>query len=92
VTAILGPRPAAFAIRMAIITVMLAIAAYSGFVVLGEIDTIHQTVGGLPSQLAADNPLRLRFDHQHQLSTRLMTINIVAALALLYWEAREHVR
>ena len=88
--AILGPRPAAFAIRLGIITVMLAVAGYSGLFVLREITGIQQAVGQLPSSLPSDDPRRLRFDHLHQLSTRLMTFNLFAALALLYWEAREH--
>jgi hypothetical protein len=92
VMAILGPRPAGFAIRMAIIAVMTAVALYSGISVLAEIDGIQRAVGVLPSMLAAGDPRRLRFDHLHELSTWLMTFNIVAALALLYWEAREHVR
>jgi hypothetical protein len=32
----------------------------------------------------------VRFDALHQLSTRLIVFNIVGALALLGWEAREH--
>jgi len=92
VMAILGPRPAGFAIRMGIIAVMLGVAVYSGVVVLGEIASIQKVVGTLPSTLTANDPYRLRFDQLHQLSTRLMTFNIVAALALLYWEAREHGR
>ena len=90
--ALLGPRPSGFAIRMAIIAVMIAVALYTGFSVLAEIDGIQGAIGTLPSQLAAGDPRRLRFDHLHQLSTRLMTFNMVAALALLYWEAKEHVR
>lgn len=90
--AILGPRPAAFAIRLGIITVMLAVTVYSGVSVIREITGIQRAVGALPSSLPFTDPRRLRFDHLHQLSTRLMTFNIVAALALLYWEAREHSR
>jgi hypothetical protein len=92
IMALLGPRPSGFAIRMAIIAVMIAVAFYTGFSVFAEVDGIQRAVGTLPSQLAAGDPRRLRFDHLHQLSTWLMTFNIVAALALLYWEAREHVR
>jgi hypothetical protein len=92
VMAILGPRPAAFAIRLGIIVVMLGIAAYSGVVVLGELARIQQSVGALPSTLAAGDPRRIRFDQLHQLSIRLMAVNVGAALALLYWEAREHAR
>ena len=92
VMALLGPRPSGFAIRMGIIAVMMAVALYSGFSVLAEVDGIQRAVGTLPSTLAAADPRRLRFDHLHQLSTWLMTFNIMAALALLYWEAKEHVR
>jgi hypothetical protein len=46
----------------------------------------------LPSQLPADDPRRVRFDQLHQLSTRLMMMNVVGTLMLLLWEAREHGR
>jgi uncharacterized membrane protein len=89
VMAILGPRPRAFAIRLAVVSAMLLIAVYSGVVVLGTIDAIQQEVGGLPSRLPAADARRIRFDELHQLSTRLMMVNVVGALALLYWEARD---
>jgi hypothetical protein len=88
--AILGPRPARFAVRMGIITTMLAVALYSGMGVLREIDGIQAAVGTLPSRLAPDDPRRVRFDDLHVQSTRLMSLNIVLALALVFWEAREH--
>ena len=87
--AILGPRPRHFAVRTALVGTMLLVALYSGFVVLANIDAIQEEVGGLPSRLAASDPRRLQFDELHLLSTRLMMFNIVGALALLYWEARE---
>ena len=90
VTAVLGPRPRAFALRLGLIFTMLLVAFYSGFIVLGTIDAIQLEVGGLPSLLPADDARRIRFDELHQLSTRLMMANIVGALALLYWEARDH--
>lgn len=61
--AVLGPRPRAFAVRVALVTIMLGIALYSAFIP-GTIDAIH--------------------------TDSLMTVNIVGALALLYWEARDH--
>jgi len=88
--ALLGPRPRAFAVRLAVIAAMLLVALYSGLVVLPTIDAIQLEAGRLPSLLAADDARRIRFDALHQLSTRLMMANIVAALALLYWEARDH--
>ena len=95
--ALLGPRPRHFAIRSAIVAVMLGIALYSGVAVLGEIDAIQQGLTSsagttLPSQLPAGDARRVRFDHLHQLSTRLMMLNVAGALALLIWEAREDTR
>lgn len=87
--ALLGPRPRAFAARCAIVATMLGVALYSGIVVLGQVDAIQRDVGVLPSTLPAADPRRIRFDELHTLSTRLMTVNIIAALVLLYWEAGE---
>jgi hypothetical protein len=87
--ALLGPRPRSFAVRSAIVALMLLIALYSGFVVLREIDAIQQEIGRLPSSLPVHDTRRIRFDELHQLSTQLMVVNIIGALALLYWEARE---
>lgn len=86
--ALLGPRPRGFAVRAAIIGAMLLVALYSGVSVLGTIDAIREDVGALPSRLAADDARRIRFDALHLLSTRLMMVNVIGALALLYWEAR----
>jgi uncharacterized membrane protein len=88
--AVLGPRPPGFAVRSSLIALMLAIALYSGFIVLGNIDALQAEVGTLPSRLAATDPRRIRFDQLHQLSTWLMMFNMAAAVVLLYWEAREH--
>jgi hypothetical protein len=87
--AILGPRPRAFAVRLALIAAMLLIALYSGVIVLRTIDAIQLEVGRLPSLLPLDDSRRIRFDALHQLSTRLMFANIAGALVLLYWEARD---
>lgn len=89
VMAVLGPRPASYAIRSAIIVVMLGVAIYSGFVVLSRVDAIQREVGRLPSLLPASDARRTEFDALHLLSTRLMLFNMAGALVLLYWEARE---
>jgi hypothetical protein len=89
VTAVLGPRPKAFAVRCALVAAMLGVAVYSGFVVLAEIDAIQLQVGTLPSLLPDGDPRRVRFDELHQLSTRLMMVDLLGALVLLYWEAVE---
>ena len=90
--AVLGPRPRWFGVRAGLAIAMLAASVYSGMIVSGRIERARADIGAPPSSLAAGDPRRVRFDHLHQLSTRLMGFNIVAAVALLYWEAREHVR
>jgi uncharacterized membrane protein len=87
--AVLGPRPRAFAARSGLLVLMLAIAVYSGRVVIARIDRIQRAVGGPVSRLEADDARRLQFDALHRLSERLMLVNVLGALALLYWEARE---
>ena len=89
IMALLGPRPHGFAVRIGLITTMLAVALYSGAVVLRSAEGIRHDVGGLPSRLSEGDERRVRFDSLHLLSTRLMMVNVVGALALLFWEARE---
>ena len=85
--ALLGPRPVGYAVRTALVACMLAVALYSGLVVLSRVDALQQDIGGLASSLPADDAQRLRFDELHLLSTRLMMLNMAGALVLLYWEA-----
>jgi len=88
VMGLLGPRPQPFLIRGILILAMLGLALYAGVVVASEIALVQQEAGGLPSALAAADPRRIRFDSLHTLSERLMTVNVIAALALLFMEAR----
>lgn len=87
--ALLGPRPRGVAARSAIIALMLGVSVYSGRWVLGEIASIQHAVGGLPSTLPAADPRRIRFDELHQRATRLMVLNLLGAIVLVFWEARE---
>src|SRR5919106_12529 len=91
VMAVLGPRPAQFAVRTALAAIMLGIAIYSGVVVLGSVERLQREIGltVAPSSLPEGDARRARFDQLHMLSTRLMFVNVVGALVLLYWEARE---
>ena len=60
---VLGPRPARSGLRAIIVIVMLAVALYSGVVVLRQIDAVQADAGGLPSAASrrrrAARPLRL---------------------------------
>ena len=89
--AVLGPRPAQFAVRTTLAAIMLGIAVYSGVVVLGSVTQLQREIGVnvAPSSLPSSDARRVRFDELHLLSTRLMMLNMVGALVLLYWEARE---
>jgi hypothetical protein len=84
----LGPRPTGYVVRSALVASMLAGVLYSGFVVLARIDVIQSDVGGMVSSLPATDTRRLKFDQLHQLSTRLMMLNMAGGLVLLYWQAR----
>jgi uncharacterized membrane protein len=85
---LIGPKPRGFAARLLIVLAMFGVALYSGVVVLGAIDAIQREIGGLASRLPAGDPLRVRFDELHLLSTRLMMANVALAMALLFFEAR----
>jgi hypothetical protein len=89
--AVLGPRPARFAVRTSLAAIMLAIAVYSGVIVFGSVERLQREIGVnvSPSSLAAEDERRVRFDYLHRLSTWLMMINMGGALVLLFWEARE---
>lgn len=84
-----GPPPHAFVARAAIVTVMLAIALYSGVPVSRELASIQSQVSGPVSQLPAGDPRRSRFDRLHRTSTLLMTANMGLGLVLLSWYVRE---
>jgi hypothetical protein len=87
--AILGPRPRAFAIRVAIVGVMLGSSLYSGTVITRQIQVLQQEIGTAPGSLPENDPRRARFGRLHGLSTMLMALNLVGGLVLLYWEATD---
>ena len=86
-----GSKPIAFALRSVIVIGMLALALYSGLVVSNRITQLQSEIGKntSPSTLASPDSLRIQFDQLHQLSTRLMVVNMVGALVLLCWETRK---
>ena len=84
-----GPPPSAFVIRVAIVTLMLALALYSGLPVSREIAQIQAQVAGPMSSLPQTDARKARFDRLHGMSTTLMMINIGLGLVLLYWYTRE---
>jgi len=87
--AIIGPRPAAFGRRIAIIVAMLVLSLYSGLKVGPRVEALRTQSLVLPSALPSGDARRVEFDRLHQLSTWLMTITMAGGLVLLYWEAQE---
>lgn len=88
---VLGPKPRGFAARSGIVVLMLASSLYAGFVVYRQVDAVQHEIGMTvsPSTLPDTDARRIRFDALHQLSTRLMMLNIAGAVILLFWQARE---
>ena len=86
-----GSKPIAFALRSVIVIGMLALALYSGLIVSNRITQLQSEIGKniSPSTLASTDNRRIQFDQLHQLSTRLMVVNMVGALVLLCWETRK---
>jgi uncharacterized membrane protein len=85
----LGPPPAGFVVRAAIVAAMLAIAVYSGVPVSREIAQIQAAVTAPINELPEADPRRMRFDALHRTSTTLMTVNMGLGFILLFWYARE---
>jgi uncharacterized membrane protein len=86
--AALGPRPARFAVRLAIVVVMGALTLYSGLVVSGRVERLRNEIGRPVAALAESDARRARFGRLHGLSTVLLGLTAAGGLALLYLEAR----
>jgi hypothetical protein len=70
-------------VKHALVALVLAIAAYTGVVVMGEMVGIQNAFSAPIENIPQDDPQRLRFDALHRLSERLMGIDVVLGLLLL---------
>jgi hypothetical protein len=86
---ILGPRPRRAGIRVAMASIMLASAMYSGLVVARRIQTLQREIGSAPSNLPASDPRRAEFGRLHATSTILLLVPILGSLALIWWELKD---
>jgi uncharacterized membrane protein len=84
-----GPPPGAFKVRICLVTVMLAIALYSGVPLTRALTSLQSSVAVPINTLEDTDPRRNRFDRLHATSTALWTVNIALALISLAWYARE---
>jgi len=87
--ALLGPRPPRFWLRLATATVMLTLTLVSGLWVDPRIASMRREIGVPVSSLMRSDPRRAEFGRLHGLSTTLMGLTVVGALALCGWEVRD---
>jgi hypothetical protein len=86
---LLGPRPRAYGIRVALIFAMLALTFYADRIAAPRIDELQSQVSGPMNQLPAADARRVEFDRLHGLSTSLTMAAMLAGLVLVGWETRE---
>jgi hypothetical protein len=87
--ALVGPRPRPYAPRLAVIGSMLALTAVVGFPVQQRLEHLQASIRGPVSALPDNDPRKAEFGRWHGVSNGLLGATAVAALALLFWEARE---
>jgi len=88
-TAIVGPRPRAFAWRLFTAGLMLAATLASGLWVDQRIRTMRAELGVPVSSLAPGDARRVAFGQLHGLSTLLMAVTVMGGIALVYWDTRD---
>jgi hypothetical protein len=86
---LLGPRPRAYGVRVALIASMVLLTMYVGLIAAPRIDELQAAVTGPLQQLSTDDARRIEFDWLHRLSTSMTLATILAGLVLLGWETRE---
>jgi hypothetical protein len=89
IRAALGPRPRRMAIRVWTTLAMLAVSVLSAVVIAPRIDAIRTSVAGSIASLPESDPRRVEFGRLHGLSNGLMTVTVLAGLALMWAEMRD---
>ena len=83
---LLGPRPSAYGVRVALIFAMLGLTFYADRITAPRIDALQSQVTGPMNQLPASDARRVEFDYLHSLSTSLTLATLLGGLALVGWE------
>ena len=86
---LLGPRPRAYGVRVALIFGMLGLIFYADRVAAPRIDELQSQVSGPMNQLPTTDARRVEFDRLHGLSTSLTVAAMLGGLLLVAWETRE---
>ena len=89
VRAVLGPRPRLFSLRLLVTTAMLAAAAWTGFVLIPQIEEAQRALAMPVSALPEGDPRRAEFGRLHGLSGALQLVPIAGGLALLLFELKD---
>ena len=86
---LLGPRPRAYGIRVAVIFAMLGLTFYADRIAAPRIDALQAQIDGPMNQLPSTDARRVEFDRLHSLSTSLTVAAMFGGLLLVGWETRE---
>ena len=88
VRGVLGPRPRHFSLRLIISTLMLAATAWTGFVLLPQIQDAQRTLG--VAATAGDHERRrAMFGRLHSVSSSLQLVPLIGGLALIFFELKD---
>ncbi len=86
--AVLGPRPRRVGLRMGITAAMVASAAWTGLVMIPQIEEAQRTRLASPAA-PGDDPRRAQFARLHGLATSLQLVPVLGGLALLLFELKD---
>jgi uncharacterized membrane protein len=87
--ALLGPRPRALGLRLALTAAMLAAMVVSGFWVDRRVAVMRREIGQPVASLPARDARRIAFGRLHGLSTMLLLFATAGGVMLVYWETRD---
>jgi uncharacterized membrane protein len=87
--ALLGPRPRALGLRLAITVAMLAAMLVSGLWVDRRVAAMRREIGAPVASLAPGDARRVAFGRLHGLSTTLLLFATAGGVLLVYWETRD---
>jgi hypothetical protein len=85
---LVGPRPAAFGVRVGIVLVMLLLTAYTSGPLTARLDEAQRMLPAPIEQLPAGDARRAAFERIRERGATLLAITLAGGLVLLYWEAR----
>jgi hypothetical protein len=87
--AMLGPRPRRFALRLAIVGLMLAMSLAGGLLIAPRVEAIRDATPGPITALPDGNATKAEFGRLHGLSNVIAILTIVAGMGLMWFEAKD---